>query len=85
MAKNLKPKLAGIKMIAMGLVGRLINELEGLRLGEPLTTVERNKLPNGYVIKGFGHFIDNKDYIFKGRNLIQEGRSGLSKYSPKIN
>lgn len=72
--RKLNQKVKGTKMAITGIGGIILNEISGFISGEIQTIYELNQLPKGYVIKGFGHFIENNNLIDKGRNYINNYR-----------
>lgn len=71
---NLTKKLKGAGMILEGVGGIVLNEICGAIQDEPQTTYELSKLPKGYMIKGLGYVVENKNLIRKGENYINEYR-----------
>ncbi len=77
LTKKLNHKLKGTGMMFAGVGGIIINEICGALDNEPMTTLEFNQLPKGYIIKGYGHVIGDDNLINKGRNYINNYRSSM--------
>jgi len=69
---SLTKKIKGTGMVFAGIGGIALNEICGAIHDEPQTTHEMNKLPKGYLTKGLGYILGNKNLVIKGRNYINE-------------